>query len=103
MNDIHVNDIGTALDLTITESGAAVDVSGVGAAQIKLRSPEGRVLTKTATFVTDGTDGKVRYTTQSGDLSAPGTWRWQGYLQNLGGWTGHTSEGQPFEVRQNVG
>lgn len=100
---LHVGDYGTALRLTVSEDGTAVDVSAATTKQIKLRTPEGRVLTKTASFVTDGSDGAMQYTLQQGDLDAPGLWRWQGYLAGVGGWTGHTSEGEPFDVKQTVG
>jgi hypothetical protein len=103
MTELHVGDYGTALKLTVTESGSAIDISGVTTKQIKLRTPDGRLLTKTASFTSTGTDGQFQYTVQSGDLDAPGQWRWQGYLAGLGGWTGHTSEGDPFEVKQIVG
>jgi hypothetical protein len=103
MSDVFVGDIGTALRLTITESGSALDVSGVGTAYIKLRKPNGQLLTKTASFVSGGTDGRIQYVTQANDLDEPGRWRIQAYLTNLGGWTGHTTEGDPFEVKQVVG
>ena len=103
MTELHVGDYGTSLQLTATENGSAIDISGVTTKQIKLRAPDGRLLTKTAAFTTTGVDGKMRYTLQSGDLDTPGRWRWQGYLAGLGGWTGHTTEGQPFEVKQVVG
>jgi hypothetical protein len=103
MTELHVGDYGTALKLTVTESGSAIDISGVTTKQIKLRTPDGRLLTKTASFTSTGTDGQFQYTVQQGDLDEPGRWRWQGYLAGLGGWTGHTSEGDPFEVKQVVG
>src|SRR5687767_13948719 len=103
MTEFHVGDFGTALRLTVTEAGEAVDISGVTTKQIKLRAPDGRMLTKTASFTDTGTDGRFQYTLQQGDLDTPGRWRWQGYLTGLGGWTGHTSEAQPFDVKQVVG
>jgi hypothetical protein len=103
MSDIYQGDIGTALQLTITEDGSAVDVSAVGNAYIKLRTPDGRLLTKNATLPNGGTDGLIQYVTQADDLNVPGRWRIQGYLTNLGGWTGHTSEGKPFPVLQVIG
>lgn len=102
MTELHVGDYGTALALTVVESGSAVDISAVTTKQIKFRTPDGRLLTKTASFTTTGADGQFQYTVQQGDLDTPGQWRWQGYLAGLGGWTGHTSEGDPFEVKQTV-
>lgn len=101
--EAHVGDIGLALELEVTENGTALNISGAAAVFIKLRTPDQRLLTKTATLTNGGTDGLMRYVTVSTDLDVPGRWRYQGYIQNLGGWTGHTSEGQPFDVRQPVG
>ena len=103
MTTFHVGDFGTALILTVEENGATVDISAVTTKTIKLRTPDGRTLTKTATFTTSGVNGQFQYTLQQGDLDMPGRWRWQGYLTGLGGWSGHTSEAQPFEVKQVVG
>jgi hypothetical protein len=103
MTTLHVDDYGAALEVTVEEDGSAVDISAATTTVIKMRTPDGRVLSKSATLTTDGTDGKMRYTLQSGDLDTPGRWRWQGYLAGVGGWTGHTSEGDPFEVKQTVG
>jgi hypothetical protein len=103
MTTLHVGDYGATLEMTIEEDDAAVDISGATTIQIKLKAPDGRLLNKTATLSSDGSDGKMNYTLQQGDLSVPGKWRWQGYLAGVGGWTGHTSEGQPFDVKQVVG
>src|SRR5678815_3372512 len=75
-------DIGTVIELTIQdENGAAVDVSTAAVKQILMRAPSGSVLTKTASFTTTGADGKIRYTTISGDLSEDGIWTVDGYIE----------------------
>lgn len=102
-NELHVGDYGTTIEVIVEEDGAVVDISSATTKQIKFRTPDGRVLTKTASFTTDGTDGAMKYTLQQGDLDEPGRWRRQGYLAGVGGWTGHTSEAKPFEVKQTVG
>lgn len=74
-----VGDIGTVVELTILDStGAAFNASGATTKQILLRKPTGVVLTKTASFTTDGTDGKIRYTLASGDIDVPGPWAIRG-------------------------
>lgn len=80
----HVGDIGTVLLATISDTDSsggtsAEDVSSATTMQIKLRKPSGTVLTKTASFYTDGTDGKIKYVTESGDLDEVGVW----YIQAL--------------------
>jgi hypothetical protein len=42
-----------------------------------LKSPSGNAKTKTASFTSDGTDGKIQYITVEGDLDEIGTWRLQ--------------------------
>ena len=63
VNEIHVGDIGTVFTLTIKDGSSVIDLSGATTKQIILRKPD-RVTssTKTASFVTDGSDGKIKYT-----------------------------------------
>lgn len=98
---IHVGDIGTVFRLTITEDGAAVDVSLATTKQIKFLAPNGTLLTKTATFTTDGTDGQIEYATVADDLSLPGKWQIQAHVA-ISGWDGH-SEALTFTVYSVIG
>lgn len=86
------NNIGVAFKATIQEDGAAVDVSTASTKQIKFTKPDGTVETKTATFVTDGTDGVIQYVTVDGDLDMTGGWKATGYVEGLGGFTGHSTD-----------
>lgn len=79
MDEIHKGDVGTILRVTVTDDGAAVDISAATTKQLWLRSPSGAVSTKTATFTGSGTDGKLQYTTIAGDLSSTGDWQIQAY------------------------
>jgi len=98
-NEIHVGDIGTILRVTITDT-AAVDVSGATTKTIFLLKPSGTKLSKAAIFTTDGTDGKIQYTTVSGDLDEPVWWKIQAYVKLPGGeWY---SDWQSFEVHDNL-
>ena len=76
--EIHLGDIGTELVFTINECVAgvdtAVDVSTATAKQIKLVKPSGASILDDAAFVTDGTDGKIKYTTLLNDLDEIGKW-----------------------------
>ena len=71
--DIGVDFISTLKD----ETGTVIDVSGASTKQIIFLPPSGTALTKTASFVTDGTDGKISYATIAGDMSENGRWEWQ--------------------------
>lgn len=101
VNEIHLNDVGTRLGVTVKEGGSVVDISGATATkQIKLYKPSGTTVTKDADFTTDGTDGKMEYVTVADDLDEVGVWRIQGYL-SFDGWTGHTDISE-FEVFENL-
>jgi hypothetical protein len=79
--ELHFNDIGTVLLVTINDcvSGTStpMDVSLATSLSLVLKSPSGISYTKTAIFNTDGSDGKIKYVTVDGDLNEVGTWRMQ--------------------------
>ena len=79
---IFAGDIGTIFELTIEESidgiDTVVNVSSATTRQLIFRKPDQSVLTKTASFTTDGTDGKIRYVTAPGDIDTAGQWIVQG-------------------------
>lgn len=98
--EIHVGDVGTVLEYTVTEGTSAVDVSSASVKQVILKKPSGASLTKTAEFSGSGTDGKVRYVTVAGDLSEAGQWYAQVYLElPAGKW--HSDAGA-FTVHGNL-
>lgn len=75
--EIHVGDVGTILEVTVTDSGVAVNLSSATTKEIFLSKPNGVVITKTAAFVSNGSDGKLQYTTIIGDLDQHGIWKLQ--------------------------
>ena len=80
VKDARRGDIGVRLEVQFVDSvGAAINLSGASAKRIHIQKPDGTVLTKDASFTTDGTDGKIYYTTASGDLSTEGDYYMQGY------------------------
>lgn len=81
-NEVHVNDIGTQFQFTVKEDGAVLNMATTppSTKQVIFRKPDGSCLTKTASFLTDGSDGVITYTTVSGDIDAVGTWKAQAYL-----------------------
>ena len=63
-------------------------------------SSAGTDLTADATFYTDGTDGILTYTTQSGDLNICGKWRIQWYVTfSVGSWK---TDIKTFKVYDNL-
>lgn len=108
---IRMGQIGVKLTLTLKEVAAdgsvsAMNVSSaVGASdkQLRILRPNGTVLVKDAAFVTDGTDGKIRVTTDSTtDLDSAGVYKVQAYIKVTGfeGIVGDEGEFE-FTVRRN--
>jgi hypothetical protein len=94
--EIHKNDIGTVFQVTILDSGSPVDLSSYTIRNLRFRKPNGEVISRTAEFTTDGTDGKLKYATAAGDLDQSGAWRLQVHLQSTDGeWN---SDAQAFTV-----
>lgn len=83
---IHKDDVGTVMELTVVdEDGAIIPIDAALTKQIKLRKPPASgnppiILTKAGVFVTDGTDGKMQYTTVAGDINFDGPWDIQGFI-----------------------
>lgn len=83
--EIHVNDVGTVFEATIADSNGVVPLVTATTRQLLFQLPDGSVLTKTAAFTTDGTDGKMEYATEALFLSQAGVWQWQPYVVFAGG------------------
>ena len=100
IEEIHVDDIGTILEVTLKNINTPVDISSATTREILLRKPSGALLTRTGVLVTDGTDAKMKYTTISGDLDEDGVWEIQGHIISpLGDWHSDIKE---FSVFPNL-
>lgn len=101
--EIHVNDIGTVFRGTVYEDCDAqtlVDISTASVMVMYFQKPDGSVVTQTAVFSTDGTDGKMQYTTIASDLDQAGSWKMQGKVTlPAGDW--HTDI-HKFKVLSNL-
>ena len=79
---LHVGDYGTEFVLIIKKRVSGVDsvvnISGATTKKIMFRDAAGTVFERTASFKTDGTDGKISYTTVSGDITVSGTLKYRG-------------------------
>lgn len=75
---MHVADAGIPFILTVKDqNGDIVDVSTATSMVINFKSPAGVVTQKTLINYTDGTDGVVAYTLESGLLDVNGIWTYQ--------------------------
>lgn len=79
-NEIHKGDIGTAFQVTLKDGSTTLDLSTATTKQLKFKKPAGTIVTKTASFITDGTDGAIEYVTVDGDLDEAGNWNIQAYI-----------------------
>lgn len=78
--EIHVNDEGINFLVNLLDCSSVVDISAATTKQIIFQKPDCTVITKTATFYTDGTDGILSYSSVTGDLDLAGVWRIQAYV-----------------------
>lgn len=99
-NEIHVGDVGTRITLTFKDGTSVVDISGASTKQIWIADPSGNVAKETATFTTDGSDGKIYYDLVALDIDEAGDWQVQGYIVTAGG-TWHTDV-KDMKVYANV-
>ena len=102
--EVHYNDIGTVILVTIKDcvsgTATALDVSAASTLELILQSPSGLSSTKNASFNTDGSDGKIKYTSVDGDFNEVGTWRIQAKVV-LGDGTFRSDVGT-FKVYENL-
>lgn len=81
--EIHVGDVGTVFTATIKDQDSAL--VPLGSATVKtmtFRKPDGSVIVKTGVINGDGSDGTLSYaTTASTELSQPGSWQVQSYIE----------------------
>lgn len=100
-DEIHKNDIGTLFKLTVKdEDSSVVNLSSASTKEILIEKPDTTVLTKTASFTTDGTDGLIEYNTISGDIDTIGKYKIQGKVI-LSGSTWYTDI-KTFYVNDNL-
>lgn len=99
-DEIHMNDIGVEFKCTVQDCDDAVNISGATTKQLIYQKPNGSLLTKDASFYTDGSDGILTYTTVSGDLNACGMWALQGFVIMSTG--EYHSDIKSFKVHRNL-
>jgi hypothetical protein len=95
------NAIGVDIIVTVLDTAGAVkNISTATAKQLIFKKSNGTVVAKTATFVTDGSDGKLKWTTIAGDLTPYGTYQVQAAITM----PGFEGRGKPalFDVLKNL-
>jgi hypothetical protein len=85
MMTAHIGEIGLEIQFQLLdENGSILDVSGT-TVTILIHKPSGVYISKSASFLTDGSDGLIRYATQSGDLDESGEYQAQAKIEWAGG------------------
>lgn len=82
--NIHKDDYGWTGKLRIVQDAVAQNISTYTTRQFIFRKPSGTTVAKTATFVTDGADGVLQYTVESGLVDEVGTWQVQARISKSG-------------------
>ena len=94
------DNVGDVVRVTIYDpaTDAALDISTATTMELRLRKPDGTTATWSASFVFDGTDGRIYYTTVAGDLDQTGLWYMEARIVADGGdW--RTKTQTQFRVR----
>jgi hypothetical protein len=98
---IHVNDVGTLITLTVMDGTAsALNISSATVKQMWLKKPDNTTLLKSASFVTDGSNGQIKYALESSDVSLAGMYEVQAYVE-MASASYHGSRAS-FQVYPNV-
>lgn len=80
---LRCGDVGVPLVLILKTGGVARDISGALTREVTIYRPDGTTVTRSATFVTDGTDGYLQLLTIATDTAPggnqlPGRYRYRG-------------------------
>lgn len=100
-NEIHIADIGTIFEITLMDDLVIVDISTATLMEIIFVKPDASKVTNIAALVTDGTDGKMKYTILvDTELDQTGSWKIQGrVVMPTGTWS---SDIDKFKVYGNL-
>jgi predicted ABC-type transport system involved in lysophospholipase L1 biosynthesis ATPase subunit len=82
-NGFHLFDYGIPIRVQLLRklNGQPLDVSLATSLQFVFSKPSGKgTLQRSATRLTDGSDGQVYYVWQAGELDTKGTWKVQVYI-----------------------
>lgn len=82
---LRKGDVGSVIRVSVKENLLPFDAQSSTVKTLKLKKPDGTVLSKTAVAETNGADGVFLYTTVAGDLDQIGPWTGQLYFEFSGG------------------
>lgn len=73
--NIHIGDAGLDIVVKFVSGNIPFDVSSSTSNKILFKKPSGAVIERNALIFTDGTDGRIRYTTIDNDIDELGVWQ----------------------------
>lgn len=83
---VQQSDVGVVIQVQfVNELGEAIDISSCVLKRIYCTKESGTTFTWIPSFLTNGTDGKIVYTTMPGDLDEIGEYQIQGMYANTNG------------------
>ena len=87
--EIHVGDFGTQFIVTVYNQYEVIqNLSTATLLGINFLTPSRETKAKTASLYTDGTDGKIIYTLENGDMDEAGLWSYQAIVEfPAGSWS----------------
>lgn len=99
---IQQGSVGTVIEVKIVDSDLNI-VSLVGASSklVKFKKPDRTIVSKDVNFLTDGSDGIVSYSTESGLLDQSGMWSMQVVISLISG-SYYPSDIISFKVLANI-
>jgi len=97
----QVGDEGVSIVVALTDpSGNPIDIRTATSKKIRLGRPDGTSEDFDASFLTDGSDGQLVYTTTDGDIDQAGEWQVQGLIV-IGG-AAKSSSVSVFTAQDNI-
>ncbi len=100
VSPIQAHTKGLIIELTIIDKGKIVDISFATTKKIIIKPPSGGKIEREANFSTDGINGKLKCSTEVEDLSLPGNYQVQAFLEGTD-FSGYSSI-VDFEVVDNL-
>ena len=76
-DEIHMYDKGTVLQFLIKDNDIVKPIQMSTERKLVMEKPDGTTIVRTLSFVTDGTDGMLKYETTDTDFDQEGHWRFQ--------------------------
>lgn len=100
VEQIHKGDVGTVVTLLILQPGTDTpeNISDATLMKAKIKLRTGTVVTETCSWVDDGKDGKMKFTSKADTFAVAGDATIQGYIETSGAAKKHHTTEYEFVV-----